>query len=208
MIVLIGSGGHAKVVLDALLAGGTPADAIRVRDGDPARIGARLFGIAIEGPELDPSLAGAKVHVAIGACATRARLYAELAALGAVPHPIVHPAATVAASATLAAGAFVAAGAVIGPSARIGRGAIVNHNAVVDHDCSVGDWCHVSPGAILGGAARIGEGVLVGAGAALLPGIAAGANAIVGAGAVVTRPVPAGETWAGVPAAPLNGHAS
>lgn len=44
------------------------------------------------------------------------------------------------------------------------------------------------------------QGASLGAGAIILPGLLIGAGATIGAGAVVTRDVPAGETWAGNPA--------
>lgn len=46
----------------------------------------------------------------------------------------------------------------------------------------------------------IGRNVWLGCHVTVLPGISIGDNAIVGAGAVVTKNIPANETWAGVPA--------
>jgi acetyltransferase-like isoleucine patch superfamily enzyme len=46
----------------------------------------------------------------------------------------------------------------------------------------------------------IGSNVWIGTGAILLPGITVGDRAVVAAGSVVTKSVPAGELWAGVPA--------
>lgn len=44
------------------------------------------------------------------------------------------------------------------------------------------------------------RGASIGAGAVILPGLTIGANAMIGAGAVVTKSVPAGQTWWGNPA--------
>jgi len=46
----------------------------------------------------------------------------------------------------------------------------------------------------------IGKNVWIGCHVTILPGVTLGDNAIIGAGAVVTKTVPAGETWVGVPA--------
>lgn len=202
MIHLIGAGGHAKVVLDALLAGGADPAAIRVRDGRAAMRGQALLGAVIDTPELDPGLAGQAVHVAIGSIAVRADLLGRALAIGALPLTVVHPSARVSRFAQVGDGAFIAALAVVGPSARLGRGVIVNHGAVVDHDCVVGDHCHIAPNASLGGGVRIGDRVLVGAGAVVLPGVSIGDDAVIGAGAVVTRDAPDHAEWVGVPAAP------
>lgn len=47
------------------------------------------------------------------------------------------------------------------------------------------------------------RGASIGAGAIILPGLTIGASGMIGAGAVVTKDVPAGETWAGNPAREL-----
>jgi acetyltransferase-like isoleucine patch superfamily enzyme len=48
------------------------------------------------------------------------------------------------------------------------------------------------------------QGASIGANATILGGVTIGERAMVGAGAVVTRDVPAGETWVGNPARPLK----
>lgn len=202
MIHLIGAGGHCKVVLDALLAGGADPSAIRVRDGRSDRAGGDLLGAPIETPEITAALAGHDFHVAIGAIEPRARLHAGAEVAGGRPLIVRHPSAIVSRFAGIGPGAFVAALSVVGPSARIGRGVIVNHGAVVDHDCEVGDFTHLAPNSTLGGGVRVGERCLIGAGAVVLPGLTIGDGVTIGAGAVVTRDVAPHQTWTGVPAVP------
>ena len=52
---------------------------------------------------------------------------------------------------------------------------------------------------------HIGTNVWIGCHVTVLPGVTIGDHAIIGAGAVVTKNVPAGETWAGVPANRIAG---
>jgi acetyltransferase-like isoleucine patch superfamily enzyme len=77
-------------------------------------------------------------------------------------------------------------------------------HAHVGHDAVIGADCEVSPGAVICGFARLGDGVKVGVNASILPRIVVGAGARIGAGSVVTKNVPAGETWAGNPARRLH----
>lgn len=201
--MLIGAGGHARVVFDALCASGAHAH-VELRD-DVAREPSPAFaGLPVSTPTVPANLsASSRAHVAIGNNAVRQRLQAQLAQGGARLVVVVHPRAVVSASAAIGAGAFLAAQSIIGPMARVGSGVIVNHSAVVDHDCVVGDFTHVAPGAILGGAVQVGSGVLIGAGAVLLPGVRIGDGVTVGAGAVVTRDVAEG-VIVGVPARPAG----
>jgi len=204
MLIILGSGGHAKVVLDALIVGGFSPDDICVRDDAAKREGQLLLGVRIRNPAITSELSGENFHVAIGMAPVRERLCRGAEEMGALAITVLHPGATVSASAEVGTGSFVGARAVIGPDARCGRGAIVNHGAVVDHDCIVGDFCHIAPNATLGGGAMVGDRTLVGAGATVLPGIRIGSDVTVGAGAVVTHDIPAGERWAGAPARKLG----
>lgn len=199
MIHLIGAGGHARVVLDALMEGGTELAGVSARADEAAP---DLLGLPVKTPSVAPSLAGLRFHVAIGAAATRERLYAEAEAAGGTALTVIHPTAAVSRFATAEAGSFIAAGAVIGPKAVVGRGVIINHGAVVDHDCAIGDFSHIAPNASLGGGVTVGARCLIGAGAVILPFVAIGDDVTIGAGAVVTRDVASDQTWTGVPAAP------
>lgn len=202
-LILFGAGGHAKVVLDALLRGGR--DVAGLIDDDPATTGRLVLGLPVLGtrPVLAQEWAGAAVIPALGVNAARAAL---LDWLRESQHPLasaVHPAAIVGAGVVLGGGSFLAAGAVINPDTRLGDGVIVNTCASVDHDCRIGRAVHIAPGARLCGGVTIGDETLVGTGAVIIPGISIGARAVIGAGSVVIRDVPDGARVAGNPARAL-----
>jgi sugar O-acyltransferase (sialic acid O-acetyltransferase NeuD family) len=195
-LVIVGAGGHGRVVADAALAMHR-WDRIVATDRDPARcVGELVPGVPLLAFDEAVPLA-AQVHVAIGSVEGRqreARLVLDRLA------SVIHPQASVSAASMLAAGCFVAAQAVVGPGARVGLCVIVNHGAVVDHDVQVGDFSHVAPLSALGGESAVGSGVLVGTGAVLLPQRRVCDGAVLGAGAVVRSDIAEAGVYAGVPA--------
>jgi sugar O-acyltransferase (sialic acid O-acetyltransferase NeuD family) len=196
---LVGAGGHARVVIDALIRSGVSRDQLMVWTESADQVGTEISEIGV-GMLQANSLQACRFHVCIGDNAARQRLHATLCAAGATAKSVIHPAATIAGDARIGAGSFVAAGAIIGPNAELGAACIVNHGAIVDHDCNLADFAHIAPGATLAGTVRIGEGVLVGAGANLLPGVSVAERAIIGAGAVVLKDIPADSVSIGIPA--------
>jgi sugar O-acyltransferase (sialic acid O-acetyltransferase NeuD family) len=198
-LLLVGAGGHAKVVYDAIVAANLSAS-VRVLDEDPRRSGERFFDLGIEAPNGSLSELPKNVHVAVGDNCSRRDVCERMAGAGKKWVVVIHPRAHVSARAEVRGGAFVAALAAVAPSAVVETCAIVNHGAIVDHDCIVGPWAHVAPNATLGGGVKIGAGALIGAGCVVLPGVTVGDWAVVGAGAVVTRPVPDRQVVVGVPA--------
>lgn len=202
-IHIIGAGGHAKVVVDALLRSGRSMEQLSVYSEDPAQKGQSLLGVPIH--MLDERIhAGAVFHVAIGNNKARGRLHQTLQSRGAHPLTIIHPSAMISLDCAVGGGSFVGAGAIIGPCARIQASCIINHGAIVDHDSIVDDFSHVAPGSVLAGGVNVRRFVLVGAGAVILPGCTIGDNAIIGAAAMVNVDIEPNAVYVGVPAQRLR----
>jgi len=201
--VIIGAGGHGKVVLEILRLAGRH-NVVGFIDADPFRVGEHVSGVPVlGGVNLLPKLRRQDIEAAIIAIGdNRARVgYMEyVAGAGLELTNAVHPSAVVSPSAKLGRGVVVAAAAVIGVDAQVDDLAIINTSAVVDHECHVGLAAHICPGALLAGLVRVGGGALVGMGARILPCLTVGEHAIIGAGAVVVEDVPPDVTVMGVPA--------
>lgn len=200
IFLIIGAGGHAKVVLDALRCARDAAVGCQLVDDDMSLSGEKLMGIAIMTP-VSPALhPGRAFHIAIGNNAIRERVACDCLKTGMLYETLKHPRAICASSAAIAQGCFVAAGAIVSAEAKIAEGCIINHGAVVDHDCVLDSFCHVAPNATLSGGVKLGKRVLIGSGANILPGVSIADDCIVGAGAVVLHDLSAGSIYAGVPA--------
>ncbi|RYY02233.1 MAG: acetyltransferase [Gammaproteobacteria bacterium] len=203
LIFLIGAGGHAKVVFDAILLNEISQTRVRITDRELKLKGKEFFDCKIEVPEVGIEMANQLFHLAIGNNRARENIFNQLSELNAQPLTITHPDASISRFSKIEAGAFIAAKAVVGPDAHIGLCSIVNHGAVVDHDCIIGNFSHIAPNATIGGGVTIGSHVLIGAGANILPGIHIGDGSIVGAGSVVTSNIGPGEVKVGIPAKKL-----
>ena len=204
-ILIIGAGGHGRVVLEALRSAGRKPSFL-----DGALRGRTIDGAKVEGGDelldvLPPT--GVVLAVGVGASpdvAARRDVYEAASAKGFRLPPVVAASAPVSKLALLEDGAQILTRAVVHPGAVIGVNAVVNTGAIVEHDAVVGAHAFVGPGAVLLGACRIGAGAFIGAGAVVLPGTTVGPDSIVGAGAVVTAEVPARARVAGVPARRLG----
>lgn len=203
-VVVFGSGGHAKVVVEAILSR-TPDREIIILDDSSDTSARSLFGIKVSGGRSELGrLNGSAVALAVGDNGARARLMSWLAAHGHSLETVVHPNAFVAGSVSLCEGVFVSAGATVIAEAQLGAGAIINTGATVDHDCVVGEAAHIAPGVHLCGNVTVGERSLIGVGACVRPGISICHDVVVGAGSVVVRDIAEAGTFAGNPAQRLR----
>jgi len=199
-IIVFGSGGHAKVVVEAILAR-TPMREIVILDDADTADERLICSIRVSGGRGDlKELATSPVIPAIGDNDSRAKLLHWLRESGHPLEAVIHPAAIVSPSVQVAEGAFISAGAIAIADARIGAGAIVNTGASVDHDCDVGEAAHIAPGVHLCGNVRIGARTLIGVGSSVRPGISICGGVTLGAGSVVVADIAEPGVFAGNPA--------
>ncbi len=174
-LILIGAGGHAKVVLAALASQGKSITAYV--DPNPAswldaqsipRLSeAELQALLPQAPELIIGFMGLTTE----ALERRRALMQDYQSKGAHFPAVTHAAATIGSPVVLSAGVQVLSAAVVNPYAIIKDGAVVNSGAVVEHDAIIGAGAHIAPRAVVLGEARIGECSFIGANAVVVQGV-------------------------------------
>lgn len=203
-VFIVGGGGHAKVLIEALLL--RKVKILGITESDPAKIGTEILGIQVIGNDTviwEHAPESIQLVNGIGSVQlpqSRMDVFKKFKAKRFTFASVVHASAMVASDVILGEGAQIMAGAVIQPGSRIGKNSIVNTNASVDHDCIIGDHVHISPGVTLSGGVMVGNMVHIGAGATIIQGIEIGNRCLIAAGAVVVSPIQDNLTVAGVPA--------
>ena len=194
-LVIIGAGGHGKVVADIALKDGY-SDICFVDDN---AVGECLGFPIIGTSTCIDSLNDGMTDFVIGIGNNRIRK--KVAERHDVDWAtLIHPSAQIAADVTIGAGTVIMANAVVNVSASVGRHCIINTGAIVEHDNVIEDYVHLSPGAVLGGTVRIGELTHVAIGATVRNNINVCRECTIGAGAVVVNNIEHRGVYIGVPA--------
>lgn len=187
-LLVIGCGGHSKVVSEIASRCGQPP--VLFLDDAADALGGSFGGWPVQAA-LDGPWQGTFV-VAIGDNHTRQvvqerfqRQHPE-----ARPATLIDPSSVVSATATLAPGTVVMPLCAVNAGSQIGSGVILNTRCSVDHDSQLGDFVSLAPGVTLGGTVRIGRRSAIGIGATVRHGLTIGDDVVVGAGAVVLRDLP------------------
>lgn len=196
-VILIGGGGHAKVVADILHQ--TPElEPMGYTSLEP---GGELLGLPrLGGDDAAADTPHDGLVVAIGDNRTRRRVFASCQKRGETMVSAIHPSAVIGRDVTIEPGCMICAGVVINSGAVIRENTILNTGCTVDHDCVVGPHAHVAPGANLAGNVTVDEGAFLGIGSCAVQGVTLGEWSVVGAGGAVIGDVEPGETVVGVPA--------
>jgi sugar O-acyltransferase (sialic acid O-acetyltransferase NeuD family) len=203
-ILIIGGGGHAKVVA-ALLKKHDDWNPIGYTDRTDNGPLLSLPYLGID--EVITSLysrKGLKYAAtgigSIGSTEHRAEVIQKVKAMGLSFPTLSSPQVIVNEDVRVGDGSIIMDGAVIQPGVRIGNHSILNTGAIVDHDCTIGDHVHLAPGVTLSGEVGLGNHILVGTGASILQGLKITDHVIIGAGATVISNIESSGTYVGVPA--------
>jgi len=200
-VVIVGMGGHAKVIIDILEQCGELriAGCTSLENGPQELLGYPVLGTDDRLPYLFSSGVSAAI-VAIGDNRLRMDKLCALKEMGFELVSAISPDAIVSPRAMLGRGLSIMPGAIINVAAELKDGVIVNTGATIDHDCSIGECAHIAPGASLAGCVTVGAGSLIGIGSRVIPRVTIGPWTTVGAGAVVVDDLESNVTAVGVPA--------
>jgi len=191
-IILIGGGGHSKVVISQLKK--MPNFEIKGLIDNFKSIGSLVKGIKVVGTDSDlESLYKKRINYALITVGSvkeniqRYELFCMAKEIGFRFPVVVSPEAIVGESVEIGEGTIIMPGCIINIDSSIGKNCIINTGAIIEHDCRIGNHCHIAPGAHLSGGVEIGDMSLVGVGSTIIQGIKIGKNVTIGAGSVLLK---------------------
>lgn len=195
-LLIIGAGGHGKVVAD--IASKNGYDEIIFLDDNEELT--ECGGYPVIGRNNQYTAYDADVFIAIGNPKARETLFKKVEFSEKKIPTLIHPSASIAGDVSIGNGTVVAAGAVINPGTIIGKGCIINTSSSVDHDCIIKDFVHVSVGAHIAGTVQVGKRTWIGIGATVSNNIRICEDCMIGAGAVVIKNIERQGVYIGMPA--------
>lgn len=203
-VIVIGDGGHAKIVID-ILGYYEKYEIIGVTSKEPKS--EKFYGHPIIGTDevLEGFFKKGVTNVAIGIGGftnneLRKQLFIKVKKIGFNVISAIHPNAIISKKATLGEGTTIFAGVVINPDVIIGDNCVIATSSSIDHETIVEDHCLISAGVTLGANCLIKEGTLCALGAKIISGVKVGENALIAAGAVVVKDIVRNSKVFGVPA--------
>ncbi len=197
-IIVIGCGGHSKVIVDTIEQTGGFRIKGYLDDGK--------CGLGYKNYRILDKISNVLLYddertwfvIAIGNNKLRESISKKFQNLKYAT--IIHKNACVSPSSEIGIGSVILGSSIINADSKVGKHVIVNTRAIVEHDCIIGDYCHISPGSVVCGGNTIHNNVHVGANSVIIPCNVIRENSVIGAGSTVIRNVEANEIVAGCPA--------
>ena len=194
-IIIIGAGGHSKVIIDIIRELGN-YNIVGIYDDNKTGY---FSGIKIIGKiaEID-NKKNEYFIIGIGNDKIRKKIAEEYNQLKWAT--LIHPKTIIAKTATIKEGTVVCAGAIIQTEVEVGKHCIINTNCSIDHESIIGDYCSICPSSTICGQVKVGESSFIGANSTIIQTIEIGKECIIGAGSVVIRNIPNNSKVVGNPA--------
>jgi UDP-perosamine 4-acetyltransferase len=190
--IVIGAGGHGKVVADTIVSAGGIIEGFldpSIKRNDEV-LGHKVLGNDDYLEKLNPE----EYYLANGIGTTpsksnlgnklRKKIFDKYTSKGFSFSVIIHPSAIVSKYSNIGSGSQIMMGAKIQTSVEIGKNIIVNTNASIDHDCTIGSDCHIAPSVTICGGVKIGDDCFIGAGAVIYPNRKIESGSIIPAGSI------------------------
>lgn len=202
-LIIIGAGGHSKVVADIAIKMNKWQSITFLDDDETIQTST---GLEVIGKTADAFTykEEADFFVAIGSNATREKIQEKLIAEGLNIVNLIHPSAVIGTEVEIGIGTVVMAGVVINSTSRIGKGCIINTSSSLDHDNVIKDYVHISPGVNMAGTVKVCKGSWIGIGSVISNNVNICSGCKVGAGAVVVKDITEPGTYVGVPVRRLD----
>lgn len=204
-VVIIGAGGHAKVIADIIQKSGDVIFGLLDDNLEEGTIIDNNNNLKVIG-DLNKRFTLPITHkdlefiVAIGDNKKRKEIVENNKIPNVKYYTAKHPSAVIGMNVNIGEGTVIMPNVCINSSAKIGKHCIINTGAIIEHDNKIEDYVHISPNATLCGTVTIGENTHIGAGATIKNNIEIASDCIIGAGAVVVKNIKETGTYIGVPA--------
>lgn len=202
-IIVIGGGGHAKVVISVLkkLDQYDIVGYIDIENKD------KIIGVPYLGNDnvLNDLFNSGIVNAALGigqikSTVLRKKIVNLATNIGFKFPSIISPDCVINESVDIGIGTIIMDGVIIQPGTKIGDFTILNTKSSIDHDCEIGNFVHIAPGVVISGGVKIGNDVLIGTGVSVINNIEIGGNSIISAGSSVLKTISRPGIYRGIPA--------
>lgn len=201
-VLIIGSGGHCRVVVSILRELGTE-NFRGILDLSLPNLGEKIMGVPVIGGvnilddlEFKESV---DIYLAIGSNAIRHHWYDKLVNNFCMPN-LISPHAIVDKTVKLGLANIICAKAFIGPGVVADSNNLFNTGVIVDHEVIIGSHCHLAPASTICGRVVIGDNSFIGSGATILDGLTIASGTTVGGGALINKSLMlSNSTYVGIP---------
>ena len=198
--LVIGAGGHSRVVIDSLER--SYCNIAGIVDTNYSGKKESIMGYPVLGGTYvidNYDLSDINIAVAIGNNEEREEIFNRLLLKGYNLPKIIDSTSIISRSALIDKGTYINAGAIINSCSTIGKNVIINTGSIIEHEVEIGDHTHIGPGVKIAGRVKIGKNSFIGIGSIIIQKIEIGEKAIIGAGTVVLSNVEPGSTFVGIP---------